>query len=94
MPAGAGEMMMDSAHKPPYEETRESLEKRAQLTAHAIVALNVQVSRLYIHFCASLSTRLARWRDCVRFDFTHKHTHTLTHSLMTGGTAAWVTTSG
>ena len=88
-------MMMDSANKPPYEETRESLEKRAQLTAHAIVALNVQVSRLYIHFYANLSTRaLATWRDCVRVDFTHTNTHTHTQSPMTGGTAAWVTTSG
>jgi hypothetical protein len=59
MPAGAGEMMMmDAAHKPPYEETRESLEKRAQLTAHAIVALNVQVSRLIsISMQISLSAR-------------------------------------
>jgi len=45
MVPGAGEMM-GAAHAPPFEETRESLEQRAQDTAHAIVALNVQVEQL------------------------------------------------
>jgi len=43
VPAGAGEKRVAAMHKPPFEETRESLEQRAEHTAHAIVALNLQV---------------------------------------------------
>eukprot|EP00802_Teleaulax_amphioxeia_P020041 Tamp_20306.p1 GENE.Tamp_20306~~Tamp_20306.p1 ORF type:complete len:192 (+),score=48.34 Tamp_20306:87-662(+) len=46
VPAGAGEKRVAAMHKPPFEETRESLEQRAEHTAHAIVALNLQVEKL------------------------------------------------
>lgn len=37
---------MGAMYNPPFTETRESLEQRTQHTAHAIVALNVQVEQL------------------------------------------------
>eukprot|EP00960_Hanusia_phi_P014124 415463-Hanusia_phi.AAC.2 len=42
----AGEEVHEAPSKPPFEETKESLLERAKNSAHAIVALNVQVEQL------------------------------------------------
>mmetsp|Transcript_174 Transcript_174/g.410 ORF Transcript_174/g.410 Transcript_174/m.410 type:complete len:200 (-) Transcript_174:7-606(-) len=42
----SGEEVHEAPSKPPFEETKESLLERAKNSAHAIVALNVQVEQL------------------------------------------------